>query len=489
MGEGPAPERIAALVAELGAGLVERDEPARLLLLAAFAGEHMLLVGPPGTAKSELARRLHRVVGGRWFERLLTRFTVPEEIFGPMSLAALDEGRYERDVTGYLPDASVAFLDEVFRANSAILNALLTLLNERVFDQGAQRIETPLVALVGATNEIPDDETLRAFLDRFLVRCFVEPVGDGSFAALLGAGGAARTAGAPETPGAPKTPGGSETPGGTETKGGPGSAALPVRLEPAELQAARTAASRVALPEAVVFTLTELRRQARDWNLTVSDRRWVRSVALLRVAAATAGRSEVGLDDLLLLKYLLPERLDQVEPVEQWLLARLGADAPLEPVRAARIVEAFEKQIEIEQSASELAFDDSGKLALAQKVGGADSEAMSDAAPRMSAFSRRKRYGATHIAARIAQIDDALADFDAFARQASGHAERVAARLAVHPWLTPGFVARIGAVLSANAATVAGLRDRLAAIRAGFASLPLAEDDDGRAPAPVAVGR
>src|SRR5690606_30962344 len=97
-------------------------------------------------------------------------------------------------VTGYLPDASVAFLDEVFRANSAILNALLTLLNERVFDQGAQRIETPLVALVGATNEIPDDETLRAFLDRFLVRCFVEPVGDESFAALLGAGGAARTA-------------------------------------------------------------------------------------------------------------------------------------------------------------------------------------------------------------------------------------------------------------------------------------------------------
>lgn len=469
----PTPERIAALVAELGAGLVERDEPARLLLLAAFAGEHMLLVGPPGTAKSELARRLHHVVGGRWFERLLTRFTVPEEIFGPMSLAALDEGRYERDVTGYLPDASVAFLDEVFRANSAILNALLTLLNERVFDQGAQRIRTPLVALIGATNEIPDDEALRAFLDRFLVRCFVEPVGDEAFAALLGAGGAeARVDGA-----------------AADARDGAGEAALSAQLDVVELRAARVAASRVALPPAVVDTLAGLRRQARDWNLQVSDRRWVRAVALLRVAAATAGRDEVGLDDLLLLKYLLPERIDQVEPLEQWLLARLGADAPLEPVRAARIVEAFEKQIELEQGATELAFDDSGKLALVQKVGGADSDAMSDAAPRMSAFSRRKRFGATHVAARIAQIDDALVDFDTFARQAAGHSGRVAARLAAHPWLTPGFVARISTVLAANAATVAGLRDRLASIRVAFASLPLADEDDGRAPAPVAVGR
>ena len=469
----PTPERIASLVAELADGLVERDEPARLLLLAAFAGEHMLLVGPPGTAKSELARRLHRVVGGRWFERLLTRFTVPEEIFGPMSLAALDEGRYERDVAGYLPDASVAFLDEVFRANSAILNALLTLLNERVFDQGSQRIRTPLVALVGAANEIPDDEALRAFLDRFLVRCFVEPVTDEAFGALFGEGGRqARADG-----------------GAARERGGAGGGASPAQLELAELQAARDAASRVALPPAIVETLSELRRQARDWNLQVSDRRWVRAVALLRVAAATAGREEVGMDDLLLLKYLLPERIDQVEPVETWLLARLGADAPLEPVRAARIVEAFEKQIELEQGATELAFDDSGKLAMVQKVGGADGEAMSDAAPRMSAFSRRKRYGATHVSARIAQIDDALADFDAFARQATGHARRVAARLAAHPWLCPAFVARVCTLLASNAAVVAGLRDRLAAIRAAFASLPLADEDDGRAPAPVALGR
>ena len=163
-------EKLARLRDSMLAGLVDRDEPARLLLAAMLAGEHMLLIGPPGTAKSELARRLHGVVGGAYFERLLTRFSVPEELFGPLSLRELDNDRYVRRVEGFLPSASVAFVDEVFKANSAILNALLTILNERLFDNGATREPVPLVSLVGASNELPTGDELAALYDRFLVR-------------------------------------------------------------------------------------------------------------------------------------------------------------------------------------------------------------------------------------------------------------------------------------------------------------------------------
>lgn len=105
-------QRLAALLGHLEAGLVERGRVVRLAFLAALAGEHSLLVGPPGTAKSELARRLHLAFGGaRYFERLLTRFTVPEELFGPLSISALEQDRYERITTGFLPQATIAFID------------------------------------------------------------------------------------------------------------------------------------------------------------------------------------------------------------------------------------------------------------------------------------------------------------------------------------------------------------------------------------------
>jgi MoxR-like ATPase len=169
---GPEPlvARLGLLAQSLERSFLGKDEVIRLLLIAIVAGEHAVLIGPPGTAKSALLRMLARLLDAKYFEYLLTRFTEPNEIFGPVDLAAFREGRYERRTEGMLPTAELVFLDEVFKSNSAILNALLTLLNERRYTSGGRVMKSPLLSAFGASNEVPTDETLGAVFDRFLLR-------------------------------------------------------------------------------------------------------------------------------------------------------------------------------------------------------------------------------------------------------------------------------------------------------------------------------
>ena len=164
------PARLANLARALQARFLGKDEVIRLLLVATLAGEHAVLIGPPGTAKSALIRTFARMMHARYFEYLLTRFTEPNEIFGPVDIGAFREGRYERRTEGMLPEAEIVFLDEVFKSNSAILNALLTLLNERRYTSGGASIRCPLLSAFGASNEVPGDETLTAIYDRFILR-------------------------------------------------------------------------------------------------------------------------------------------------------------------------------------------------------------------------------------------------------------------------------------------------------------------------------
>lgn len=182
-------KKIKRIQSQLTQGLIEREQTIKLTLLAALAGEHILLIGPPGTGKSLVSRRLHLVFQDTpYFERLLTKFSVPEELFGPLSIQALEQDQYTRLTKGYLPQASIAFLDEIFKANSAILNALLTLLNEREFDNGILREKAPLISVIGASNELPEEANLSALYDRFLFRQYVEPVSKSGFKQLLGLG-------------------------------------------------------------------------------------------------------------------------------------------------------------------------------------------------------------------------------------------------------------------------------------------------------------
>ena len=166
-------EHIAQLIELMSQGLYEKEHIMAVALLSAIAGESIFLLGPPGTAKSMVARRLKHVFkGAKSFEYLMSRFSTPDEIFGPVSISKLkNEDKYERLVDGYLPDAEVVFLDEIWKAGPAIQNALLTAINERIIKNGSETLHLPMKALIAASNELPtEDEGLEALWDRFLVR-------------------------------------------------------------------------------------------------------------------------------------------------------------------------------------------------------------------------------------------------------------------------------------------------------------------------------
>ncbi len=174
-------------VAELAYPFVGREEEAKVITLALLAREHVVLVGEPGTAKSALARRAAELLNVRFFKYLLTRYTEPAELFGPLDIKGLKEGVYKRITRGKLPEAEIAFLDEIFNANSAILNALLSILQERVLYDGYTEIRVPLWTMIGASNRVPDEPELEALYDRMLLRHFTKPVEENKWGDLLDA--------------------------------------------------------------------------------------------------------------------------------------------------------------------------------------------------------------------------------------------------------------------------------------------------------------
>jgi MoxR-like ATPase len=244
------------------------------------AGEHAVIIGPPGTAKSALVRTFARLIDARYFEYLLTRFTEPNEIFGPVDIAAFREGRYERRIEGMLPSAEVVFLDEVFKSNSAILNALLTLLNERRFTSGGAVLPCPLLSCFGASNEVPTDDTLTAIFDRFLLRIRSENLDAYHFQDLLQRGITNEVESLGQAPVRP----------------------LASAREIAELH--RAFSRRMTFSDELLAAYKGLVFQIRAEGVSLSDRRVVKLLKLFAASAFLDGRTQPDAGDFFVLKHI-----------------------------------------------------------------------------------------------------------------------------------------------------------------------------------------
>ena len=311
-------ERFKLLLREMNRGIYEKETEISLSLLAALAGESIILLGPPGVAKSMVARQLKNAFrDAHSFEYLMSRFSTPDEIFGPVSIQKLKTSdTYERAVDGYLPTADVVFLDEIWKAGPAIQNTLLTVINEKIFRNGNREMHLPLKLLVAASNELPaKGEGLEALWDRFVIRIESRPIKmEKNFRAML-----------LEVKSAERRVKNStdlfEDTISDEQIG------ADVSISPAEYAEWSQAIDKIGVKEEVLDAISRIRKALRAVNVDeaaerrniyVSDRRWKNIVRLLRTSAFMQDREEVDICDLLPIYHCLwqePEERDAIRSI------------------------------------------------------------------------------------------------------------------------------------------------------------------------------
>jgi len=280
-------EKLKEIKNALNNKFIEREKEVEAILIALLSKQHMLMIGPAGTAKSALSAELSNIIDGtQYFQWLLTKFSTPEEVFGALSLKDLENGVYKRNTTSKMPEAHLVFLDEIFKANSAILNSLLTLINERLFYNNGQAVSSPLMSVIGSSNEYPEEgEGLEALFDRFLLRFEVDYIGDESnFISML--------------------------------KGQGQEQQMPnMTLE--ELENLQFLREMVNVPDEVYSTLSAIRVDLKDEGIRPSDRRFKQSLSILQAKALMEQRQEVKIKDILMLEHTLWENVEQKSLVSE----------------------------------------------------------------------------------------------------------------------------------------------------------------------------
>lgn len=287
------PQKFQALEDALNVDVLERTREVHAAAVALVSRKHFFMIGPPGTAKSFLIRRLvDRIDFGdheeAYFQWLLTKYTTPEEVFGPPSLVDLEQGNFRRNTRRKLPRATITFLDEVFKANSSILNALLTIMNERLFFNGDDSESVPVSTIFAASNEMPADEGLHALWDRLHFRFEVKPVQDsGNFIKMLS----------------------------TVREKNPD----PI-LTWDEIEEAQATAAAVVLPADIFEAMKALRDNLKKEGIEPTERRFNEALDIIRAEAYLVGRDTAEIDDMRSLRHVMWARLEDQRIVERTVL-------------------------------------------------------------------------------------------------------------------------------------------------------------------------
>jgi len=274
-------------LSELSKPFVGREEESKVVLLALLTKEHAILIGEPGTAKSALIRRAAQLLNMKCFTYLLTKYTEPAELFGPLDINALKEGKYVRITAHKLPEAEIVFLDEIFKANSAILNTLLTIMNERLFYDGYTEIKVMLWSLFGASNEVPQDPELEALYDRFLLRHYVRPLSEDMWKDLLKHSWSIEKYGYPQSE---------------------------ITLDRTTLENINQLIYMVDF-DAVESKLLKIFSILESKNLHITDRRKGKALKVIAAHAILNNRLIANEEDLMTLKFIVPHDIDDFERV------------------------------------------------------------------------------------------------------------------------------------------------------------------------------
>lgn len=288
--------KMSQIFVEMNNIFVERDELIKLMELAIVTGTNLLMLGPPGTAKSAITYEMcGRIENANYFQWMLNKTSDPSEILGPFSVKEMENDKFMRITTGKLPEAHIAFMDEVFKSNAPTLNALLTIMNEHIFYNDGKPVDVPLISMFGASNEPPEDETLDAMYDRFIFRMNVQYIHDAANKKRMHSNYVDNRAGLLNL--VNKTT---------------------ITLD--EVKVLQEAAKSVKVPKDIINKfirlISDLERQA----VHISDRRQNECFKVMQGSAILAGRNTVGLDDFKSLIYVLWEKEEHIPLIESSIL-------------------------------------------------------------------------------------------------------------------------------------------------------------------------